>query len=179
MSMERIPADGWWTHAGHVARYTYATQHLRPGDIVNDVACGVGYGAAVLGPSVFRYRGYDRPGVPDVVAFGGHHPDGRVMEFREADLNDPEWYPLAADATVCFETLEHVTDPARLASVLALHTQRVIFVSVPTVPTVHVNPHHLHDFAEADVPPLFPGFAVAEVWAQPEELSHVWRLERA
>jgi hypothetical protein len=68
---------------------------------------------------------------------------------------------------------------ARLASVLALHTQRVIFVSVPTVPTVHVNPHHLHDFAEADVPPLFPGFAVAEVWAQPEELSHVWRLERA
>lgn len=177
--MERIPVAGWWQHEGHVARYRWAAGHLRRGDFVNDVACGIGYGAAVIhaagtAPGV-HYRGFDRPGVPDTAVFG---PTWIGATFHAADLDDPEWCPPKADATICFETLEHVAEPARLASVLAHHTHRVMFVSVPTVPTTGGNPHHLHDFTEADIPPLFPGFAVAEVWAQPEELSHVWRLKR-
>lgn len=167
MVMERIPADTWDQHPGHVARYRYAARHVRAGDTVNDVACGTGYGAVLL-PGC-RYRGYDRAGVPDLRFPGA---------FHAVNLDDPAWVPESADVTVCFETLEHVKDPARLARVIGETTERAIVVSVPVVPTRHENPHHLHDFTERDIPPLFAGFRVVDEWAQPEELSQVWLLER-
>ncbi len=83
-----------------------------------------------------------------------------------------------ADVTICFETLEHVTYPAHLAEVLMRTTRRAILVSVPVVPTTHMNGHHLHDFIQDDIPGIFPGFTVVEEWPQPEELSHVWMLGR-
>lgn len=165
--MERIPAATWREHPGHVARYEYAAQHLLDGETVNDIACGIGYGTMLLPRA--RCRGYDRPGVPDL-AFPG--------AFHVADLDDPGWAPDPADVTVCFETLEHVKDPAHLARVITATTRRAIVVSVPVVPTRHENPHHLHDFTEADIPPLFDGFTVVDEWAQPDEVSHVWLLER-
>jgi hypothetical protein len=165
---ERISADGWEQHKGHVARYQYAARHVRRGETVNDIACGVGYASTLFtrGP----YHGYDRPGAPDP-RFPG--------SFHAADLNDPAWVPGMADLTVCFETLEHVKDPARLAQVIAATTRRLIAVSVPVVPTKHINPHHLHDFTAADIPPMFGGFRVADEWPQPEELAHVWLFERS
>lgn len=165
---ERIAADAWEQHKGHVARYRYAARHVRDGETVNDIACGVGYGSLFLlrGP----YRGYDRPGAPDS-RFPG--------SFHAADLNDRGWVPGMADVTVCFETLEHVKDPAHLAAVICDTTRRAIAVSVPVVPTKHVNPHHLHDFEREDIPPMFPGFGIADEWAQPEELAHVWLFERS
>jgi hypothetical protein len=165
--VERIPADSWQQHTGHVARYQYAARHVRDGESINDIACGVGYGSQFLPRG--RYRGYDRPGIPDPSLPG---------TFHFADLDDPTWAPDIADVTVCFETLEHVKDPAHLARVIAATSRRAIVVSVPVVPTKHMNPHHLHDFTEADIPPLFGGFHIADEWPQPEELSHVWLMER-
>lgn len=168
MVMERIPADNWEQHGGHTARYLYASRMVRLGETVNDIACGVGYGAGFFHSDA--YRGYDRPGVPDT-RFPG--------SFHAADLDDPTWVPEMADVTVCFETLEHVRNPARLAEVIADTSRRAVIVSVPIVPTKHMNPHHLHDFTLEDIPPLFPGFTVTDEWEQPEELSHVWLLERS
>jgi hypothetical protein len=165
--VERIPADSWHEHTGHVARYQYAAEHIRPGETVNDIACGTGYGAQLLRHAA--YRGYDRAGVPDPAMPG---------IFHTADLDDLNWAPQEADVTVCFETLEHVKDPARLAAVIAVASRRAVLVSVPVVPTTQENPYHLHDFTTADIPPLFRGFEVADEWPQPEELSHVWLLER-
>lgn len=165
---ERISADRWEQHKGHVARYRYAASKTRAGETVNDIACGVGYASTLFlqGP----YRGYDRPGAPDP-RFPG--------SFYAADLNDPRWRPETADVTACFETLEHVKDPAHLARVICDTTRRAIAVSVPVVPTRHINPYHLHDFTTEDIPPMFAGFRVADEWPQPEELAHVWLFERS
>jgi hypothetical protein len=167
-SVERIPAENWQDHAGHVARYRWAAGLTRAGEMVNDIACGVGYGATFF-PHAASYRGWDRPGVP-CARFPG--------TFYPADIGAPYFCPFGADVTCCFETLEHVADPGRLAEALAESTGRAIFVSVPVVPTVGGNPHHLHDFTREDIPALFPGFRIAEEWPQPEELSHVWMFER-
>lgn len=163
--MERIPADNWQAYTGHVDRYVYASEHIVPGEEVNDIACGVGYGSVLL--SKGPYRGYDREGIPDQ-RFSG--------PFYTADLDDPLWVPEPADVTVCFETLEHVKNPAYLAQVIAETSRRAIIVSVPVVPTKHMNPHHLHDFIRDEIPPLFTGFSDVEDWAQDDELSHVWVL---
>jgi hypothetical protein len=167
--MERIPHDGWQQHAGHVDRYEWANKHVQPGEVVNDVACGSGYGSLLL-INAGEYRGYDRPGV-DIVQAPDH------ATFHGADLNSA-WVPETCDVTVCFETLEHVEDPAYVASMLAATTRRLIAVSVPVVPTAHENHHHLHDFTVSEIPALFPGWTVVEEWAQPEEMSHVWLFGR-
>ena len=163
--MERIPADDWQSYAGHVDRYVMAADLCRTGDRVLDVACGVGYGAEVIGRRVqVAYTGVDRPGVvdPRFWPFGA---------FVAADLD--EWAPPGRyDVGVCFETLEHVGDPARLARLLSDACGRLI-VSAPTVPTAAVNPHHLHDFTLDSLLALFPGRPVLEVVDQRAELSHV------
>lgn len=166
--MERIPADGWEDWAGHVARYRWAARLTRPGEAVNDIACGVGY-AAPMFAHAGSYRGYDKPGVPDA-RFGG--------EFLAADLDGPGWQPEPADVTCCFETLEHVADPARLADVITKTTGRAVFVSVPVIPTVTANRHHRTDFSREEIPLLFAGLVIAREWPQPAEKSHVWMFTR-
>lgn len=166
--MERTPAEGWDEHHGHIARYAFAASRTLPGETVNDIACGSGYGSLIFSGHA-AYCGYDKPGVPSTTMPG---------MFRGVDLDDPEWAPDLADVTVCFETLEHVKDPVRLARVITETTLRAIFVSVPVVPTKHMNPYHLHDFTGNEIPPMFPGFETVTEWPQPEELSHVWYLQR-
>jgi hypothetical protein len=168
---ERIPADGWRYYPGHVARYEWAAGLTRPGETVNDIACGTGYGATFFAHAA-AYRGYDKPEVPDA-RFA--RP---LAAFAGVDIDGPAWTPLKADVACCFETLEHVRDPGRLARVLMATTRRAIFVSVPVIPTVHCNEWHRTDFTEADIPPLFAGWVVGEEWPQPEETSHVWKFTR-
>jgi hypothetical protein len=167
--VERIPAESWRDHPGHVKRYLWAAFLTAPRERVNDIACGTGYGCLLLPHA--GYHGYDKPGVPRGDLFGG--------PFTGCDIGDPAWMPRECDVTCCFETLEHVRDPAALAKVITATTRRAVFVSVPVIPTVHCNEFHRSDFTAADIPPLLGGFAVAEEWAQPEETSHVWMFTRA
>jgi trans-aconitate methyltransferase len=170
--VERIPAETWYAHRGHVARYIYAGARVRAGEHVNDIACGVGYGALCFPDSV-TYDGYDKPGVASETAFGSPR-----RRFFGVDLDDPSWRPdRPADLTVALEALEHLMDPARVASTILSSTRRAVIISVPIVPTRHENPWHRHDFELGDIPTLFAPFAVAESWGQPEERSHVWLLQ--
>lgn len=171
MTWERIPTDAWRGQTGHVDRYRLAATYIRDGDRVLDAACGIAYGAIVLAEEGRRvtYTGIDRadtPTVPDL-------PAGSSIRHENLDTWEPDetW-----DVTLCFETLEHVTHPDRLAATLERATSRLIVVSVPTVPTRHSNPYHLHDFGVDDVPRLFPSCALLDVIPQPEELSHIYLL---
>lgn len=146
-----------------------AAELCKDGDRVLDAACGIGYGAAVIGShrDVF-YLGIDMPGVPGIefMEWG---------EFAGADLDT--WTPSERyDLGCCFETLEHLKDPARFARVLTSCCDTLI-VSTPTVPTKHMNPYHLHDFTLEELIGLFPDMNVVSVVPQPEELSHIVTLE--
>ena len=158
--------------AGHVERYQLAAEYARPGNVVMDVACGVGYGAAFF-PGT-DYHGYDRPGVPDAERWSA---PGGTTTFHGCDLNDWHWHPAKdADVTCCFETLEHVEDPERVAARLGLWTGGRILVSIPVVPTADSNPFHLHDIDPASVPGMFRGWTVLDTIEQPHELARVWVL---
>jgi hypothetical protein len=171
--MERIPADGWQAFRGHLDRYRYAASQVRPGEHVNDIGCGIGYGAMFLDAGI-TYDGYDKPGVGNGQFFG---MDGR--RFYGVDLDAPDWMPVNdADVTYCIETLEHLLDAASIADTITATTRRAVIVSVPTVPTVGANPYHRRDFTVDDIPPLFPELTVTDQWDQPTEVAHVWLLER-
>lgn len=163
---ERITGEQLSQQAGHVYRYELATAWMKPGDKVLDVACGVGYGAKVIAEKVsVDYVGVDKiTPEQEFTSFGRFHCGVDLMT----------WQPQQQfDVAVCFETLEHLEDPAHLVSALK-KTKRIILVSVPTRPTKHVNSYHLHDFTVDDILTMFSDCELLHVEDQPEELSHIF-----
>ena len=155
-SLERIvpaaldaeDATGQATFELHLARYAYAAEQLRPGRVL-DIACGVGYGSQLLS------QRHDEVSVVGVdlseaaIAYARDHYAGPRVEFRVADamhFEDSEGF----DGIVSLETIEHVAAPGALLQHLAslLRPEGVLIASVPTTPSVDLNPHHLHDFSE-------------------------------
>ncbi len=103
----------------HLARYRFARERAR-GRIL-DVACGTGYGTAMLGAvgadlSLEALRYARRYGAVAVAADAGSLPFGRVF-----------------DTVVSFETVEHLPDPERFVAECArvLRPRGLFIVSTP------------------------------------------------
>jgi 2-polyprenyl-3-methyl-5-hydroxy-6-metoxy-1,4-benzoquinol methylase len=163
---ERITGEQLPQQTGHAYRYELATAWMKPGDKVLDVACGVGYGAKLIAERVsVDYLGVDKiTPEQEFTSFGRFHCGVDLMTWQPHEQ---------FDVAVCFETLEHLPNPAHLVSVLK-QTKRIILVSVPTRPTKHVNPFHLQDFTVEDIMTLFSDCKLLHLEDQPEELSHIF-----
>lgn len=136
---EEYGADGFWM----TDRYEWAAEHLRGAERIADVCCGPGYGLPILARhGALDVVGYDRDTASIVSAidrFGGEH-----ISFRA--IGDAEELTLSGfDALCCLETLEHMKEPVHWLKQLSSSVKRLV-VSVPCVPTMHKNHHHLHDF---------------------------------
>jgi SAM-dependent methyltransferase len=171
-SLERLVPDeltegdatGRETLALHVARYAFAARRLPPGRVL-DLACGVGYGSRILAQesaSPVSVLGVDVS--PAAIAYARERYGGAGVAFAVADamaFADAEGF----DAIVSLETLEHLEDPAAFAARLArwLRPGGVLVASVPTTPSVDLNPHHRHDFSEASFRRLFRSLGLVEI----------------
>jgi hypothetical protein len=174
-SIERVTPDmvGWKT-AGHEVRYALAAGLLRPGDIVVDAACGIGYGALVLDAhDDVTYYGVDRD--ISIVAVKAH----TRRTFIQADLRT--WQPsFAFDVAVGFETIEHLPDYEQYVSWVR-RARRYVVVSVPIIPTKHENVFHVHDFEREDVIRLMTAdsdWRLFQYFDQPWEKSCVYVFAR-
>jgi len=140
----------------HVARYAYAAPFVRAGDVVLDAACGMGYGAAVLARTTpaSLVIGVDADGAAVGYARANYGEDEAapgVVEFRESTLPDLSFLAdRSVDLVACFETLEHVADPAALLAEFerVLTPGGRLVVSVPNEWTdasgKDPNPYHCH-----------------------------------
>lgn len=100
----------------HVGRYHFAARFVRPGDVVLDAACGLGYGTYVV-RSETRARSFIGIDASEYgVDYARLNFAGEAITFRQGML--PECLASVSDNSVdhvlCFETLEHVEDPVRL-----------------------------------------------------------------
>jgi len=179
-SLERLvptaldPADAaaQATLALHVERYAWAAAAAKPGRLL-DCACGVGYGTAILlrEAKVTAALGVDVS--PDAIAHASATYGGPRVRFVACDaltLDDTEGF----DTIVSLETIEHVPDPAALFAKLVslLRPGGRLVASVPTTPSVDLNPHHLHDFSEAS----FAAFGARHGLREVDRLKQVQRL---
>ncbi|MGI8845402.1 MAG: class I SAM-dependent methyltransferase [Thermoleophilaceae bacterium] len=147
-----VPEENYWFRR-HLAVYEWIAERVR-GLAVVDMACGEGYGTAVLAHRAARVTGVDANPEAYEHARTKYTAPG-VRFFR--DLVDH--YVQPCDAVVFLQTIEHVADPA---SVLA-HFKAMLgpggsaFVSTPNLLTLAPegaaksdNPWHLKEYRAED-----------------------------
>ena len=133
----------------HVQRYEFAAEHLKPGRLL-DIACGVGYGTHLMAEkasNLVEAIGVDLS--QQAIEYARQHYAGGRLQFQQHDamtFADDKGF----DSIVSVETLEHVSDPNGLIDHMVglIRPGGVFIASVPTTPSVDVNPYHLHDFTE-------------------------------
>lgn len=159
----------------HIIRYKLARDFIRPGDTILDIACGLGYGAAMMsyGSGAARIIGVDNSEFAIDYAKGNFGSDPR-LDFRCADGDDLNWLGDASvDYVVSMETLEHLPDPDKFLATIArvLKPAGRIFVSVPNMWVDEhgndPNEHHLHIYDLAKLrAQLSAQFELEGIWEQ-------------
>jgi SAM-dependent methyltransferase len=149
-----VPAENYW-YRRHLAVYEWIAARVA-GAAVLDMACGEGYGSAVLARTASRVVGVD--GNPEAHEHARLKYTRRGLSFEWGAVErfgDPGTF----DAVVFLQTIEHVTDPP---AVLA-HLRRVLkpggvaYVSTPNVLKLAPagrrksdNPWHLREYRASE-----------------------------
>jgi 2-polyprenyl-3-methyl-5-hydroxy-6-metoxy-1,4-benzoquinol methylase len=145
-----VPAENYW-YRRHLAVYEWIAARVA-GDAVLDMACGEGYGSAVLAGAAASVLGVDgNPEAHEHARLKYTRPGlsfawGAVETFGE---------PGSFDAVVFLQTIEHVADPAAVLAHFRslLSPGGVVYVSTPNVLTLAPpgaaksdNPWHLREY---------------------------------
>lgn len=148
------------TSTAHIWRYYLARGFIEPEDIINDIACGQGYGSAILARSTATLvRGFDYD-EQAIVTARSQYGSEKVLFYKQ-DFDQDVSFPMA-DLSVSIETIEHLVDPQNFANALKTSTRRYIFLTAPIVPTTQValgeekgSPYHHHDFSLTSLDNIF------------------------
>jgi hypothetical protein len=138
----------------HRARYQWAARQLPPASRVLDLACGVGYGAAILAAAGHRVVAVDRDA--DAIDYGRTYYSHQNIEYVRGDAADPP--PGGFDAVVCFETIEHLADPLPMLRAFC-ECAPLLLASVPNeekFPFRNYKFHHRH-YTRAEFAALLAG----------------------
>jgi SAM-dependent methyltransferase len=136
----------------HVKRYAFALPWCEGREVL-DVACGVGYGTAVLAAAAARVVGGDIDEA--AIAYARERYGGSNVEFAVLDATALPFENASFDAVCSFETIEHLHNPEALVDEASrvLRPTGTFLVSTPQAErTTHVpdNPYHCLEYARED-----------------------------
>ncbi len=133
----------------HLARYEFAKKFVR-GKSVLDVACGSGYGAAMLKEAgASKVIGVDIS--QEVIEYARARFNGKGVDFVVGNAEDLSLYR-DFDAVVSFETIEHLPHPETFLAEItrSLSPQGTLIISTPQRErgTLHDKPQNLFHLRE-------------------------------
>jgi SAM-dependent methyltransferase len=157
----------------HLHRYAFAAPLAR-GKRVLDIACGSGYGAALLAREADRVTAFDLD--PAVVARvkAGAQPSN--LDLLAAHAGHLPLRPRVADLVTAFEVIEHVRDPEELVRETArvVRPDGTVLISTPNRAVYsdardYRNPYHVREFYREEFLQLLRG-SFAEVGLLEQQL---------
>jgi ubiquinone/menaquinone biosynthesis C-methylase UbiE len=169
----------------HWHRYHFAAP-FAAGRVAIDVACGEGYGSALLARSAARVTGIDAS--PEAIAGARRRYGGPAnLEFVEGRCESLPVGDASADLLLSFETLEHLEAPRAFIAEAArvLRADGLFMVSTPNKAVYsdqsgYRNPYHPSELYEAEfVAALRERFAGVRLFGQRvDAYSAIWPVER-
>ncbi len=168
----------------HVHRYAFARRYAA-GRRVLDVACGEGYGSALLAEVARDVVGVDIDAAT-VAHARAAYASRRNLAFVEGSAAKLPLADASVDLVVSFETIEHLdaADQPRMLAEIArvLAADGALVLSAPNRPEYsdsrgYVNPYHRHEHDRAELERLLDAHFPARAWhAQRVWLgSTLWR----
>jgi SAM-dependent methyltransferase len=146
--------------AEHLVRYLWAVGAVAGRDVL-DLGCGNGYGCALIASVGGAQRCVGVDVAEDAIAQARERygADER-LEFLRADAAALSLDDSSFDAVTCFETIEHVDDPAALVAEAArvLRPDGLFIVSSPNRAQYPPgNPYHVKEFLPDELRALLSG----------------------
>jgi SAM-dependent methyltransferase len=147
-----VPEENYW-YRRHLVVYEWIAQRAH-GRRVVDLACGEGYGSAVLGRTAASVVGVDAN--PDAFEHARLKYTGPNVTFERAMI---ETWTGDVDCVVLLQTIEHVEDPDAVLERLRelIGPDGVAYVSTPNVLTLAPagaqrsgNPWHVREYRPDD-----------------------------
>lgn len=147
-----VPEENYWFRR-HLAVYEWIAERVA-GQTVVDMACGEGYGSAVLARRAARVTGVDAN--PEAYEHAAAKYTAPGVRFERALIDG---YAEPCDALVFLQTIEHVQDPAAILRHFKAMAE-VVYVSTPNLLTLapegaeksdnpwHVKEYRAHEFRE-------------------------------
>jgi SAM-dependent methyltransferase len=145
-----VPAENYW-YRRHLVVYEWIAARTR-GLRVVDMACGEGYGAALLARDAVSVVGVDaNPEAHEHARLRYRAPNLRFERALVETFSEP------ADAVVFLQTIEHLQDPAATLAHFRdlVGSAGVAYVSTPNVLTLAPagaessgNPWHVHEYRQ-------------------------------
>lgn len=131
----------------HRIRYEFAKEYC-DGKRILDVACGAGYGSAMLAETASEVLGADLD--EGAITFARESYVANNLDFRVIDAQCMQLLDASFDTVVSFETIEHLSDiDAYLQEVARVLVPGGVFVvSTPCVKRTTRQPRNLHHMIE-------------------------------
>jgi ubiquinone/menaquinone biosynthesis C-methylase UbiE len=181
-----VPGTSSWElyQVEHKQRYEWASKYCRDKRVL-DVACGIGYGSAILAQHGANHVvGLDIS--PEAIAFGTKEYQAANLLLRTGDACNLPFDDSMFDVVVSFETIEHLKDPERLLAEISRVLKpegRCICSSpnrdfVPSAGHKEANPFHFSEMSYAEFDQLFSRyFDVSERFSQTHSEAYLRHLE--
>lgn len=167
-----VPTEQGRIRLEHYHRYA-TVLHLVSGKTVLDVACGEGYGSALMSDVASTVTGVDIS--PDAVQHASDtYADKRNLVYRQGSATALQFPDASFDVVISFETIEHLAEQAEMLAEIrrVLREDGVLIISSPNRPVYSEesgehNEFHVKelDFYEFDAL-LKAQFPVTEYYGQ-------------
>lgn len=181
-----VPGTPAWDlyQVEHKQRYEWAAKYCREKRVL-DVACGIGYGSAILAQRGAGYVvGVDIS--PEAIAFGAREYQVRNAFLASGDACKLPFADSRFDVVVSFETIEHLPDPERLLAEISrvLRPGGLCICSSPNRDFVswsgqtESNPFHLSEMSYMEFDQLFGRyFDTSERFSQTHSEAYIRHVE--
>lgn len=150
----------------HIVRYRFVAPYVKNKQVL-DIACGSGYGAAILAKAGARVIGIDL----DIEALNeAEKKYGSSVTFKQGDAAQIPLGDSTIDIATSFETIEHISDYEKFVQELArvVKDNGLVFISTPNKTVFgQKNPWHLKEFTRQEFSTLLKKY-----------FSHVHILEQ-